>query len=111
MDSQRKFYTVITDLYHLRLPYHLEQGYETRELFEQSLRSLAEQWKGRIGEMSGERNGFYLLRFYDMPGGKPEEKWLPSYLLEEVPMPEYLKEEPPQYDEVQAALDEAFGFD
>lgn len=104
-----RLYTVVTDVWHLSLPGHLEHGYESRRDFFAAIRLLSDRWRGRVGEAVGERNGFRLLRFHDTPGGRPDEAWLPSFLLRDVT---------DDYPGVRAAadpgdeeLDECFGFD
>lgn len=112
MADNKKFYKVITDLYHARLPNHLEHGYETERDFRHALYKLSDYWKGRVGECVDERNGFCLLRYHDTPGGRPDEAWLPAYLLQEVPRPSYMDadhgEEP---DDDKLELERIHGFD
>lgn len=105
-----RMYTVETDIYHLRLPDPLSQGYESERALRSALRALSERWMGRVGEPVAERNGFLLLRFHDTPGGRPDEAWLPSYLLREV------EPGPPgphggEADDAVRAFEECFGFD
>ena len=109
MDETGQFFTVETDIYHLRLPDPLEHGYECERDFRRALRALSERWKGRAGECVGERHGFLLLRFHDTPGGRPDEAWLPRYLLKGTDPPEWYYDEEP--DELEAEIDRAYGFD
>ena len=104
-----RLYTVVTDLWHMRLPDHLEHGYENRSDFFAALRELSDRWQGRVGEAVGERNGFLQLRFHDTPGGRPDEAWLPVFLLRDVTddYPDVCAAGDQRNDE----LDECFGFD
>ena len=45
-----RLYTVVTDLWHMRLPDHLEHGYENRSDFFAALRELSDRWHGRVGD-------------------------------------------------------------
>ena len=91
---------------------HLHHGFEYRDSFADALRKLTSRWGGRTGRNVGERNGFLLLRFYDMPGGVTEEAWIPLYLLSPTDTPCYLQEYDLSSSEaIIAELDEAFGFD
>ena len=89
---------------------HVQHGYEERQMFVEGLRKLTSRWGGRVGLNVGERNGFLLLRFYDIPGGGSEEKWLPLYLLTPTDMPDYMRHDD-DADDIEAELDAAFGFD
>ena len=109
--GERRFYRVTTDFYHLRVPDPMLHGYETERDFRRALQRLSGHWKGRIGERIGERNGFWLLRFHDTPGGKADEAWLPDFLLLEVEEPPYIDAPPPEPDETELELDGVFGFD
>lgn len=112
MTDERQFYKVTRREEDAPLRDHLLHGYEEREYFERAVRGLVRQWRDRVGEAVGERNGFLLLRFHDTPGGLPDEAWLPRYLLKSVPVPDYMKvREPTEEDRIKAELDEAFGFD
>jgi hypothetical protein len=103
------FFTVTAEVSRNILRDHLLHGYETQREFENALRELIRRWRGRVGERIDERHDFFLLRFHDTPGGKPDEEWMPRYLLQNVAMPEYLKEsEAP--DEMEEELNRAFGF-
>ena len=106
MSNERNFYAVTQDISNAPLKDHLMHGYEEKMDFEIALRQLARRWKDRIGERIGERHGFFLLRFHDTPGGKPDEAWLPHYLLKPIPKPESRKKPNAEND-----LDQAFGFD
>ena len=91
---------------------YLLHGYEERIDFYRAVRRLTERWHDRVGERIGERHGFLLLRFHDTPGGKPDEEWLPLYLLTEVSDPGYPPpSEPSSSEELTAELDRAYGFD
>lgn len=110
MKEERVFYSVISDLWHTPLPDPLENGYESERDFRAALRRLVDHWHGRTGECVGERNGFLLLRFHDTPGGKPDEAWLPQFLLKAAPVPDYMTDEE-LVDEVTEELDRIHGFD
>ena len=109
--SEHRFYRVTTDFYHLRVPDPHLHGYETEREFRRALQRLAGHWKGRVGERIGERNGFWLLRFHDTPGGRPDEAWLPTFLLLEVKEPPHVNATAPAADESNSELDGVFGFD
>ncbi|MDD6017122.1 MAG: hypothetical protein PUC18_12765 [Prevotellaceae bacterium] len=106
MNEEGLFYTVAQDLSRAPLRDHLMHGYEERSDFERALRQLIKKWENRVGECVGGRHGFLLLRFHDTPGGRPDEAWLPLYLLQETEPPERKKK---TREEIE--LDEAFGFD
>lgn len=106
----KQFFVVLPDIGRAPVRDHLLHGYETRRDFEDALWRLVNLWKGRVGECVEERHGFLRLRFHDTPGGKPDEEWLPMYLLDPAEMPEYMKSGGEPSDE-EKALDEAFGFD
>ena len=112
MADEGRFYKVL-DIDGAPLGDYQLHGYETRADFRRDLRALAGRWKGRVGECVGERHGFLLLRFHDTPGGTPDEKWVPRYLLEPVDMPEdhETQDDPERKDETDEAVDTAFGFD
>lgn len=99
------FFLVGSSMDGLPLGDHLDHGYEERQDFVAALRRLIERWGGRIGERVGERNKFLQLRFHDTPGGRPDEVWLPLYMLKPVDKPRY------QEDERDEELDLVFGFD
>ena len=71
---------------------------------------LVRLWHDRLGECIEERNGFKRLCFHDTPGGKPDEAWLPVYLLTETEAPEYMCEHI-SADEIEEEINDAFGFD
>ena len=102
------YFTVLSDTGNVPLSDHLRHGYECRQDFARAVRQLSSKWKGRVGECIGERHDFLLLRFHDTPGGLPDEEWIPRYLLRQTEPPEPEEEGP---DEVEKAIDEAFGFD
>lgn len=110
MADEGKFFSVSVDPRDAPLRDYLWHGYESRRDFYDALRSLSNRWRNRVGECVAERNGFLRLRFHDTPGGRPDEEWLPRYLLTAAEVPDYIRdsEEP---DETEQALDEAFGFD
>ena len=103
------FFQVGTALDGLPVRDHLSHGYEDRRSFEDALKRLINYWGGRVGERVGERNKFLLLRFHDTPGGRPDEAWLPLYMLTPVDKPDYLEEE--ECDETEKELNRIFGFD
>ena len=109
MATDNSFYLVSSDLRRVPVADHLMHGYEDKWEFYKAIRRLVDRWKGRVGECVDERHGFLLLRFHDTPGGKPDEEWLPRYILLPAAVPEYMHEEPP--DETAEVLDRAFGFD
>ena len=110
--NEKEFYIVLSDISDALLDEHLLHGWESRWDFYYALRRLVNLWKGRVGECIGERHGFLHLRFHDTPGGRPDEAWVPRYLLQSAPMPDYLSDtdsDDPTPEEIE--LDEAFGFD
>lgn len=108
--TEGKFYKVSNDPYCAPLRDYLEHGFESRKDYLDAVRRLVGLWHDRIGESIAERNGCYRLRFYDTPGGKPDEVWIPVYLLTEAPTPEYICKQV-QIDETEQEINEAFGFD
>lgn len=88
---------------------HLQHGYETRSDFQNALSALLDRWAGRTGESLDERNGFLLLRFHDTPGGKPDEAWLPIYLLSPVPLSQDVPPDGIAAD-AEEEINSAFGF-
>ena len=109
--DERQFYLVEGDLARAPLRDHLWYGYESGRDFRDALKELRSLWKGRTGECIDRRNGFMHLRFHDTPGGRPDEAWLPGFMLQAVPVPEYILEEEVLPSEVEQELDEALGFD
>lgn len=105
--EDKRYYRVVSTLDHAPLRDYLLHGYETRRDFEQALHRLVSRWHGRTGESIDERHGFLRLRFYDTPGGKPDEEWLPLYLLQPVAMSDSEQESSDDSGE----LDIIFGFD
>lgn len=103
------YFRVATTLDDAPLRDYLDNGYETRNDFSNALLRLLDRWAGRTGERIGERSKFLHLRFHDTPGGKPDEAWLPIYLLSSVPMPDNLRTYPK--DAMEEELDRAFGFE
>lgn len=104
-------YTVITTLRNAPLRDHLQHGYEFEDDFRHALRTLINRWRNRTGECIEERSGFLRLRFHDTPGGRPDEEWLPLYLLQEVTTPPYATETAADSHDDDHELDQAFGFD
>ena len=107
METERKFYQVSKDIRNAPTCDHLMHGYETRSEFAHALLQIVHRWHDRIGECIEERNGFLRLRFYDTPGGMPDEAWLPHFLLCSVPMPVCYKD----YDKMEEELNRAFEID
>lgn len=114
MNDERKFYRVINglELWYATLPNHLEQGYEDPADFRRAVRRIVDRWHDRIGESVETRHGLHLLRFHDTPGGMPDEAWVPAYLLNPADMPAYVGSSSTASieEEIEAELDEAFGF-
>jgi len=90
---------------------YLLHGYESLRDFERALELLVCRWCLRIGEGVEERYGFVLLRFHDTPGGKPDEAWIPRYLLHPVDTPAYMTAQDDSVDESEEELNSVFGFD
>ncbi len=105
------YFLVASNLDDAPLDDYLLHGYEDRDLFRDALRKLLARYGGRTGQHIGERNGFLMLHFYDIPGGQPEEAWLPLYLLHPTDMPEYMAAMHEPVDEITREVEEAFGFD
>lgn len=103
------FFQVCTSMDGLPVDDHLNHGYEVRQDFVLALRRLIDHWGGRVGERVGERNKFLQLRFHDTPGGRPDEAWLPLYMLKAVEKPDYLQDD--KLNDTEEELDQAFGFD
>lgn len=110
-ETNGKFYLVTTRISGIPLSEHLEHGYEDKWDFLHAVQALASRWKGRIGECVGERHDFYLLRFHDTPGGKPDEEWIPKYILQPVDRSECAGAGAVSPSEEQRELDDAFSFD
>lgn len=107
-----KYYKVISNLYTIRMPNPLEYGYEYQSDFRRALWRIIDLWKGRVGECIDERNSFFRLRFYDTPGGRFDESWIPCCILVEEEHPQYTAPEPEEEpDEFIKELDEIMGFD
>lgn len=113
MNIQRnaKFYKVTADYDRAPVKEFREHGYETKWDFYLALREIGERWRDRVGECVDERNGFRRLRFHDTPGGRPDEAWIPDYLMDATEMPDWIREAIKPVDPIEKALDEAFGFD
>lgn len=108
--EERKFYRVSNDPDDAPLRDYLEHGFESYRDFLNAVRRIVDLWHYRVGESVDERNGFRRLRFHDTPGGKPDEAWIPVYLLTETEIPGYMCEQTP-IDEIEEDIDKAFGFD
>lgn len=102
--ENKTFYKVLPTIQNAPLRDYLLHGYESRRDFEQALRRLVSRWKGRTGECIDMRHDFILLRFHDTPGGKPDEEWIPDYLLQPVPA------QNESSDSSGEELDQAYGF-
>ena len=102
-----KYYRVATNLKGVPLQDHLKHGFELKEEFVELLQRLLNRWKGRTGECVGMKNGLLRLRFPDTPGGRPDEAWVPPYLLTETDDP--CIQQPVRRKKKE--VDEAFGFD
>lgn len=107
------FFRVAADLYGAPLGEYLQNGYETKADFAAALRRLVGRWGGRVGESVGRRHDHLLLRFHDTPGSRPDEAWLPLYLLAPATDEQAAasRPEPEARDEITESLDRAFGFD
>lgn len=119
---QGPFYRVSTDMSRVPLADYLDHGYETRREFSDSIEQLIRQWGGREGEcveeisfhgkdgeVIDERHKQLHLRFFDTPCCRPDEAWLPMYLLDRCDTPEYAKHHEPTereelLNEIYAAL-------
>lgn len=110
VEKSSGYFQVDKDLSRAPLDRYTEHGYEERRDFCEALQHLVSWWGGRIGERVSDRNGFLRLRFHDTPGGRPDEAWLPLYLLRPCPMPEYMNSTSPPHPFIEE-LDRAFGFD
>lgn len=106
MKGKEIFYAVKQDLSRAPLREYLQHGYEEMCDFERALRKLMKRWKDRVGERIGERHGFFLLRFWDTPGGKPDEAWLPRYILKQITSPKTKKKTKKEME-----MDDAFEFE
>lgn len=106
--SDAACYLVMSDMSQAPLSDHLMHGYESRRDFCSALRKLIDRWHGRVGERIDERHGFLLLRFHDTPGGKPEEAWLPTYLLQLIDSQD--DSDSDSSDEITAELNSIYGF-
>lgn len=104
-----RHFGIVSDLYHLRFPDPREYGYEDDGDFRHAMWRLADYWRGRTGECVDERYGLLLLRFHDTPGGRPDEAWLPRFLLYETDPSVCVP--PSCTTDGDVELDEAYGFD
>jgi len=103
------FYRVLPDLRNAPLDDHLLHGYESIHDYRRALLALVRHWRDRVGEAVDERHGHLRIRFCDTPGVRPDEAWLPRFLLEPTVMPAHLRPSPA--DPATEELDHAFGFD
>ncbi len=106
--EQRLFYKVSNDPDDAPLRDYLLHGYENRSDFYDAIRRLVRRWHDRVGERVGERHGFLRLRFHDTPGGRPDEAWIPVYLLKQAEAPVFKVDE---RSDLEKEIDQAFGFD
>lgn len=88
----------------------LFHGYETEHDYRCALSALVDRWGGRVGEAVGNRHDYIHLRFRDTPGGRPDEAWMPRFLLEPTTEPDYLRDDK-NANPILEELDRAFGFD
>ena len=105
--KEEGYYTVSGDLSRAPISDYLMHGYYSRWDFHEALYRLSRRWRGRVGKCVDRRHDFLLLRFYDTPGGMPDEEWLPAYLLDPAPAPPA----PPPPDPDEEELSSVFGFD
>lgn len=104
-----KFYEVIDGIDAAPLRQYREHGYDTRDDFRDALRQIVQLWKGRVGECIGERHEFRHLRFHDTPGGRPDEAWIPDYLMRATEMPEWIRKALEPVDPIEREIEEALG--
>lgn len=112
--AENSFCRVNNNLDNAPLQDHLLHGYEYRQDFQLALQQLIDRWHDRIGEQIDERSGFIRLRFYDTPGGLPDEAWLPTYLLTPIAQaPRGQNAQSPRgpNDSLENEINLAFGFD
>lgn len=107
--TDKTFYQVLSTIDQAPLRDYLLHGYETRRDFEDALRRLVRRWQGRTGECIDERHGFLHLRFHDTPGGKPDEAWLPHYILRQSSIAISTEQDELNVDTEE--LDRIYGFD
>ena len=101
---QGKFYHVGKDMSRVPLGDYMDHGYESRKEFHDAVEELIDRWGGRDGECIEERmyhgkEGEAIddrhvqlhLSFPDTPGARPDQAWLPRYLLTPIPIPEQFK--------------------
>lgn len=111
IDQDRSFYQVKSSTDDAPLRDYLLHGYESRQEFYLAVRKIVLRWRGRIGERIDEKHGFFLLRFHDTPGGKPDEEWIPKYLL--IADNDYARNHIPpvaHQNKLYDVLDDIFGF-
>jgi len=107
-EEPKEYYRVFYDRKRIPFRDHLQHGFRYRSHFRRAVRKLTRKFGGRIGECTGEKNGFHRLRFLDTPGNRPDEIWIPDYVLERVPPPD----DPSKgNDPMEDVIDTAFGFD
>ncbi len=104
-----KFYEVVPDYDAAPVKQYREHGYDSKWDFYLALREIGERWKGRVGECVAERHEFRRLRFHDTPGGKPDEAWIPNYLMKPTEMPEWIREALKPVDPIEQEIEEALG--
>ena len=109
VEKHSGFFRVMTDVDGAPLSDYLRHGYETRSDFRDALVKITAWWGGRTGEFVGSRYDHLRLKFHDTPGGRPDEAWIPLYLLEPVPLPDYMRQE--ETDPFDEELDRILGFD
>lgn len=111
-DNERRFFRVSNNPDDAPLQEHLAHGYEHRYDFYHAVSIIVARWHDRVGEAIGKRNGFLLLRFNDTPGGKPDEAWIPEYLLQPVSIPVYARDNnSTSSSEITDEINYSFGFD
>lgn len=112
VEQSSGFFRVSREVSGKTLDEHVSHGFEDRRAFQEALMKLTDRWGGREGEAVDERHDHLRLRFHDTPGGRPDEAWLPIFLLESCPRPDYLGDDSPTpLSKLEQELDEIFGFD
>lgn len=99
VEKSSGYFRVAATLEDAPLKEYLYYGYETCSEFSTALRRLVDRWSGRVGESIDVRNKFLLIRFHDTPGGKPDEAWLPCFLLTPESISDQM-DEPTEEDEL-----------
>ena len=108
-EQQSGFFIVDGNIDRAPINRYMDYGYEHRNDFHEALSCLINLWGSRIGERVDSRHGHLLLRFHDTPGGRPDQAWVPLYLLTPCPRPPYMDHSEP--DPIEHDLNAAFGFD